>query len=164
MNIARIAAALAFVALVPSVAQAQTLTACYVQKSGTVYRIKVDGSPAKCAQNHVEFSWNAAGQVGPQGPQGPQGDVGPQGPAGESGATGLERLNRVTIEIDPGDTRTVDIVCTSSSKVAIGGAFGSANGVNVHASEPNGPNWRYYVTNNSASAQQFRAWIICIDA
>ena len=55
-------AALALVAFMPERASAQssggiTLTACYVPKSGTVYRIKVAGAPDKCAQNHVEFSW-----------------------------------------------------------------------------------------------------------
>ena len=50
-------AALAVVAIaVPASASAQELTACYVPKSGTVYRIKVEGTPTKCSQNHVQFS------------------------------------------------------------------------------------------------------------
>jgi len=55
---------LAALALFPAAAHAQgttTITACYVPKSGTVYRIKVEGSPGKCAQNHVEFSWETGG-------------------------------------------------------------------------------------------------------
>ncbi|HEU5050936.1 MAG TPA: hypothetical protein VFU00_11460 [Gemmatimonadales bacterium] len=56
-------AAVAALAVLPSVASAQTtITACYVPKSGSVYRIKVDGAPAKCAQNHVEFSWETGVQ------------------------------------------------------------------------------------------------------
>jgi hypothetical protein len=55
-------AALAVVALAPSAASAQeTLTACYVPKSGTVYRIQVAGTPTKCAQNHVQFTWETSG-------------------------------------------------------------------------------------------------------
>jgi hypothetical protein len=58
MNRIRFAAALAALALIPGALEAQTtLTACYVPKSGTVYRIKVEGTPTKCSQNHVEFSW-----------------------------------------------------------------------------------------------------------
>ena len=58
MKTIRLVAALAALALIPAAAQAQTtMTACYVPKSGTVYRIKVEGTPTKCSQNHVEFSW-----------------------------------------------------------------------------------------------------------
>ena len=62
MRCLKIAAALALLALIPGAAQAQsTLTACYVPKSGTVYRIQAPGSPTKCSQNHVEFSWTSDG-------------------------------------------------------------------------------------------------------
>jgi hypothetical protein len=61
-------AMLSLVAVAPKAATAQqtlngetTLYACYVPKSGTVYRIKVDGTPTKCAQNHIEFSWTTGG-------------------------------------------------------------------------------------------------------
>ena len=61
-------AALVLVAIAPKAVSAQqtlngetTLYACYVPKSGTVYRIKVEGTPTKCAQNHVEFSWTTGG-------------------------------------------------------------------------------------------------------
>jgi hypothetical protein len=61
-------AALALMAAAPGAASAQstlngetTLYACYVPKSGTVYRIKVEGTPSKCAQNHVAFSWTTGG-------------------------------------------------------------------------------------------------------
>lgn len=76
MNTIRILAALAAVTVVtaaPNAASAQaslngevTLTACYVPKSGTVYRIKVAGTPDKCAQNHVEFSWTTGGTTSVQ--------------------------------------------------------------------------------------------------
>lgn len=163
MKLARIAAALAFVALVPSIAQAQTLTACYVPKSGTVYRIKVEGTPTKCAQNHVEFTWSMAGQVGPEGPQGPQGEMGPQGPAGAAYTTGLERLERAMTMLDPGETELLDLVCTTAGRIAIGGGWTANNGVLVHSSEPNGDGWRYRVTNMAATEQQVRLWIVCIN-
>ena len=58
-------ATLAAASFVPSQASSQatlngetTLYACYVPKSGTVYRIKVANAPIKCAQNHVEFTWS----------------------------------------------------------------------------------------------------------
>jgi hypothetical protein len=57
---------LAALALFPAAAQAQTtITACYVPKSGSVYRIKVEGAPGKCAQNHVEFSWDTGITITP---------------------------------------------------------------------------------------------------
>ena len=64
MSRIRIAATLAALILAPAAAQAQsTITACYVPKSGTVYRIKAEGSPNACKSNHVEFSWETAGMV-----------------------------------------------------------------------------------------------------
>ena len=53
-----------------------TYTACYVPSSGTVYRIKTADTPPACTKsNHVEFSWNHQGPVGPQGPKGDPGVV-----------------------------------------------------------------------------------------
>ncbi|HEX9893937.1 MAG TPA: hypothetical protein VGA78_08425 [Gemmatimonadales bacterium] len=50
MSRIRLSMLVAIVALFPAArAQAQTtFTACYVPKSGTVYRIKVEGAPSKC--------------------------------------------------------------------------------------------------------------------
>lgn len=80
----------------PLGAHAQSvLSACYVPKSGTLYRIDAPGAPPSCAKaNHVAFSWNEQGIQGPEGPVGPQGDSGPPGspgtvgPAGEAGPVG----------------------------------------------------------------------------
>jgi hypothetical protein len=80
----------------------QLLYACYVPLTGTVYRIKTTGAPEACTQpkgknngaghqDHVEFTFNAAGPMGPMGPAGPagpQGEVGPMGPAGAQGEAG----------------------------------------------------------------------------
>ncbi len=77
--------------------QAQLMHACYVPLTGTVYRIKANGTPSECTkpkgsspkhQEHVEFSFNLTGPMGPAGPQGPQGEVGPAGPAGAAGEAG----------------------------------------------------------------------------
>jgi len=89
--------ALVFAAAIPSAARAQqaaaddTIRACYVPASGTIYRIGVAGGPTACHGSHIEMKWNVAGPAGTPGPAGPQGDAGPagpQGPAGPTGATG----------------------------------------------------------------------------
>jgi len=73
-------------------APADTIVACYVPASGTVYRIQAAGLPTAClAAEHVRFAWAQRGPEGSAGPQGPKGDVGPvgpQGPEGIPGATG----------------------------------------------------------------------------
>jgi hypothetical protein len=74
----------------PLLAQTPTvLSACYVPKSGTVYRVGAANAPAACVkQDHVPFSWNEEGIQGPQGEPGSQGEVGPAGPEGAAGPTG----------------------------------------------------------------------------
>ena len=86
----------------PSAARAQqaaaddTIRACYVPASGTIYRIGVAGSPTGCHGNHIEMKWNVAGpagakgDTGPAGPQGPQGEAGAAGPQGEAGPAGAK--------------------------------------------------------------------------
>jgi hypothetical protein len=78
--------------LAPSAARAQagagaipdTVHACYVPATGTIYRIKMPGLPSACAaSSHVEFSW-----LGGSGATGPTGATGPSGAAGATGATG----------------------------------------------------------------------------
>ena len=75
----------------------ELMYACYVPLTGTVYRIKTNGTPAECTkpkansdrhQDHIQFVFNATGPMGPAGLQGPQGEVGPAGPAGAVGAEG----------------------------------------------------------------------------
>src|SRR5687768_8957209 len=69
-----------------------TLHACYVPSSGTVYRIKSISAPTGCVDaTHVQFSFNAkgpAGDVGPTGATGPKGEAGSVGPAGAAGQQG----------------------------------------------------------------------------
>lgn len=93
-------ALLGLAALAPAAAHAQqvtatdTIRACYVPASGTIYRIGVAGGPTACHGGHVEMKWNVAGPAGAQGPAGPQGEagaagpVGPAGPQGEAGPAG----------------------------------------------------------------------------
>jgi hypothetical protein len=53
---------MAAIAVAPALARAQaatTITACYVPKTGSVYRIKAPGAPDACKTSHVEFSWKA---------------------------------------------------------------------------------------------------------
>jgi hypothetical protein len=87
-------------AALPSAVRAQqaaaddTIRACYVPASGTIYRTGVAGGPTACHGNHIEMKWNVAGpagapgEAGPAGPKGDAGPAGPQGPAGPTGATG----------------------------------------------------------------------------
>jgi hypothetical protein len=81
---------------------ADIIHACYVPLTGTVYRIKSPGAPMDCtqpkgknngggSQDHIAFTFNQRGNVGPAGPMGPagpQGEVGPMGPAGPAGPQG----------------------------------------------------------------------------
>ncbi len=57
-----------------------TLHACFVPGSGTIYRIKATGLPTNClAPAHVAFQWNAGGSEGPVGPTGATGVAGTDG-------------------------------------------------------------------------------------
>lgn len=77
----------------------ELMYACYVPLTGTVYRIKANGTPSECTkpksvsdrhQDHIQFVFNATGPMGPAGPQGPQGEVGPMGPKGDVGPAGAK--------------------------------------------------------------------------
>jgi hypothetical protein len=103
-----VVSALALVVSAPVSAQTTTdpiMYACYVPLTGTVYRIKTQGAPDECTQpkgknngmghqDHVQFTFNEKGNVGPMGPAGPigpagpQGAIGPMGPAGPQGEVG----------------------------------------------------------------------------
>jgi len=68
-------------ALTPISADAQPISACVNNSSGTIH-VVAQGAP--CASNEILLVWN---MVGPQGPPGP---VGPTGPMGLVGATGAQ--------------------------------------------------------------------------
>ena len=60
--------------------QTTTLTACYVPKSGTVYRIKAPNTPQACTKaDHVEFNWSDQSDAGQRKAQGPSGGGAPLG-------------------------------------------------------------------------------------
>src|ERR1041385_6149496 len=48
-----------------------SITACYVPASGTIYRIGLTGLPTSClASSHIRFTWNAGGSPGAPGATG----------------------------------------------------------------------------------------------
>ena len=68
-------------------AQPDTIWACYVPTSGTMYRIKVADTKDSCVGNAIAFSWNAKGVKGDKGDPGETGPQGPPGPAGSGGGS-----------------------------------------------------------------------------
>jgi hypothetical protein len=98
-------------AAIPSAIRAQqatvddTIRACYVPASGTIYRIGVAGGPTACHGNHIEMKWNVAGPAGAPGVAGPKGDTGPAGPPGPQGEAGAAGAQGETGPAGPkGDT------------------------------------------------------------
>ena len=86
-----LAVALALVSTTRSQAQAvraDTIAACYVPASGTMYRIAAPSAPATCAASSHQAFTIVSGRDGAQGPVGPAGGVGPAGAAGSPGAIG----------------------------------------------------------------------------
>lgn len=129
---------------------ADTLHACFVPSSGTVYRIKASSSPAGCVDAaHVQFSFNAkgpqgdpgpagpagaagsAGAAGPSGPQGSAGAAGAQGPAGPQGPQGpagglsghvlIEQEFIVPFGQNPIPITQLDLACAAGKRVLSGG-------------------------------------------
>ena len=69
--------------------ESDVIYACFIQGSGTIYRIKTTDPAETCkSPNHVPLQWLVDGPQGPQGPAGPEGPQGPQGPAGPIGPAG----------------------------------------------------------------------------
>lgn len=98
------AGALAALALIPVAAQAQTITACYVPKTGSVYRIQAAGAPDACKTNHIQFSWENGGS----------------GTGGTSGVT-FTRRQTVAVDIAPGEWGEGAAACEPGEKVTGGG-------------------------------------------
>lgn len=135
-----LAVACAALALLVSAAPAgaQTLSACYVPKSGTVYMINQTGTPTAClSKTHVEFSWSTTGAQGPQGPVGPAGPQGPQGPAGP--LSGLEFHSEAHTIVPAGPTANYGIffaTCSSPSKSVMNFGYDPGSGGTIFASRP----------------------------
>ena len=67
----------------------ETIYACVVPGSGSLYRIKITDPAETCrSPQHVPIQWQVTGPQGEQGPQGPVGAVGPKGPLGPIGPAG----------------------------------------------------------------------------
>ena len=65
MSRIRLSILLVAFALLPAAAHAQnTITACYVPKTGSMYRILATGAPEACKNGHVQFSWDSGGPTG----------------------------------------------------------------------------------------------------
>ena len=115
----------------PAVAHAQstqpeTIRACFVPASGTIYRIGVEGSPTSCHGGHIEMSWNVAGPAGAAGAPGPKGEdgaPGPAGPAGPAGTGGLlpARAVRDSVDIAPGRFGRAVATCPAGFTMLAGG-------------------------------------------
>lgn len=108
IRIAATAAALAIVtAAAPRAAEAQTITTCYSQKTGTMYRVGAPNTPAGCSKGGTEEAWNA------------------EGPAGQDGVSGWEIVTE-TSSIISGGWESRYAVCPVG-KVVVGGGIEPAD-------------------------------------
>lgn len=132
----RIAGALAALALLPAAAQAQsTITACYVPKTGSVYRTQAPGAPDACKNGHVEFSW-------------------------ESGASPELMLSHTTytqlVSVPAGETVDYTKACPAGEQLVTGGYVKSGAGaadLEVQGSYPSAgtEGWRVLLHNHGAA-------------
>ena len=134
------ALALLFMAA-PAGAQ-QSLYACYVPKSGTVYMIRQTGTPTEClSKQHVEFTWSGTGPQGIQGPEGPRGPDGPQGPQGPSGPLAGLEFHGQAATIDPvSPTANFGVffaTCSTATKSVMNFGYQANPGGTIFASRPN---------------------------
>ena len=147
MRSIRFLAALAALAILPAVANAQVTAyaACYVAKSGSLYRIKAPNTPANCTnQNHTPFYWSAVFEALP----------------GYGTNAGL-------FTVAAGATKTQLLSCPEG-KVAISGGWRKAEGlgpeVDVSGSYPafGFPGWYLVVTNNGATTASITGYVSCV--
>lgn len=144
MSRIRIAALLAALALVPAAAEAQTtITACYVPKTGSVYRIQAPGAPDACKSNHVEFSWSSELQA----------------PLGYAVRTGTGVL------IPAQSSATASVSC-EEGEVAVGGGYHINQGVLVspRLNRPldDGTGWVVYIVNPGDTEYWVTAYVTCL--
>jgi hypothetical protein len=146
----RIAALLAALVLIPAAAQAQaaatTITACYVPKTGSVYRIQAPGAPDACKASHVQFSWESA----------------------PASIAATEDTTYVLITpIPPGETVVVDRPCPDANQRVLSGGFGKMgqefSEVEVVRSSPfmTGHGWEVVARNNSTVWNQIVSFVRC---
>jgi hypothetical protein len=149
MSSIRLFTLLAALALFPAAAHAQgftTITACYVPKSGSVYRIKVESTPTKCAPNHVEFSWDAGGAA----------------PAPVYFPTTFANA----LVVPPGETAELKMSCPSAQALVLGGYIKhgpAAQLVDILANSPDGSadTWIFRAHNHGTEQSQIGTFIRC---
>ena len=149
--------ALVAIASLPSTASAQTIQACYVAKTGTVYRINVSDTPPNCGKN-TAFHWNVTG---------PAGQTGPQGPAG-SGSTFYVLSTAPTDHTSPSLGASAECY---EGDLAIGGGYRMAATdptVMVHDDSPwinpislLPTRWHVGIKNPNSSTFTLSVWVVC---
>ena len=125
IRLAAAATVLTFAAsLVPSAAEAQTVSACYTKKNGTMYRVGAPNTPADCTSTaHVKETWNTQGAPGAPG---------------APGVSGYQIVVSPETISDP-NLHTVAANCPTGKKV-LGGGYINANSFGLDVIT-NGPSW-----------------------
>lgn len=161
-------------ALAPTALSAQTqattqasitdgvIYACYVPKTGTVYRINVSGSPTKCGTNHVSFSWNISGPEGPQGPEGPAG----------SSAFSSAVLRTGSVDVLAGEVKSVVVKC-EADEIVVSGGYSITTGLNNEGEvlrnepehmqqDPQPWRWHVWLYNGSGFLKVLHGTALCV--
>jgi hypothetical protein len=154
--------ALAALTSMTSTASAQTIQACYVTKTGTVYRINVADTPPNCGKN-VAFHWNVTG------PTGQTGQTGPQGPAGPGSSYSFHSTDYELTGGFGGNTN-----CPEGSTATGGGYLlhGTVDpGIRVSASMPYvvlgntlPTGWMVLTDNPNAAPYKITLYVVCVGA
>lgn len=132
--------------LAPATAEAQTITACYTRKSGTMYRVGQPNTPADCTSTtHVKETWDTQGAPAAQGVPGYQ-------------------LVMTAETISDFSQHTVVATCPAGKKV-LGGGYNNANGhgLNVISNTPDwqGSLWAVQVEKTVAINIAVHVYAIC---
>lgn len=146
--------------LAPRNAQAQTITACYASKSGSMYRVGVTGTPTDCTnQQHKKETWNVTG------PQGPKGDAGTNGTNGTNGVSGFERIAK-TYSMNANSMMVIYLACPNG-KAALGAGYLGSQNVSVSNSWPGSfkEQWTMEAHSGSLGLDQkpnsLQVWVTC---
>lgn len=140
-----VSAIIAGLVLIPSAAQAQTTTytACVVPKTGTLYLIRVEGTPAKCSPNHTEVSWQS----------------------GAPQVWGTAYYVGTAITVQPGQYNSTELACLQGAGILSGGYSVNTETENVQVLK-NHPStttesWIVGARNNGATAVGITVMIKC---
>lgn len=131
----------------------ETIYACYVPGSGTVYRIRTAGAPDACHGKHTEFSWNAEGPPG---------------------ITGIRRVLSDEVGLPPGTSFSLEATCPEMGVAIAAGwvtdftdptvpndiTVRSSHGIPVEADAPQ--SWRVLVHNRGAGGMLVRSVVTCL--